>query len=126
MKEVQGSLSDDQSTLTLTFARAPGFSLPMKANEIEELVNALATLRRQMYPPVEDDLPTSKVYRGVADPKIICEKDELREAPLIHVRHPGIGWLHFGFSAKRAREVGAYLLAASEAVATSRSKSRTN
>ncbi len=110
MQGVKGSLSEDRSTLILRFTGAPGFSLPLKAEEVGNLIDALASARSQMKPSIPFEPPNKKTYAGVREPAGFIETEGNGEGVLMHVRHPGMGWLHFGFSPKFARNLAYALL----------------
>jgi hypothetical protein len=122
MDEITGSLSEDGETLTISSPKAPGFALSLRADEVERLISALAGMRTRMKPPVPFTMLRGRTYKGVLDPNMVSEIDGLRENILIHLRDPGAGWLHFGFSAPQARALGRYLIEKANTVDAARAK----
>ncbi len=122
MNEITGSLSENEETLTLSLSQAPGCALPMSADEVDQLIGALMSQRAKMKPPVPLTMPVGGPYRGILDPSMVVETEGMGEHILIHLRHPGAGWLHFGFSTSLARALGRHLVEKADAVEASRAK----
>ncbi len=122
MEKIAWTLSEDGKTLTISSPEASGFSLTMSTNDVERLIGSLVGMRTRMLPPVPLTLPVDQTYRGILDPSMSGEIDGLGENILIHFRHPGAGWVHFGFSPPRARILGNYLLEQADIVDATRAK----
>ena len=122
MDEVTGSLSENGETLTLSSPQAPGFALLMSADEVDQLIGALMSQRAKMKPPVPFTNPVGGPYRGILNPSMAVETEGMGEHILMHLRHPGAGWLHFGFSTSFARALGRHLVEKADAVDAARAK----
>ena len=122
MNEITGSLSEDGETLTLSLSQAPGCALPMSADEVDQLIGALMSQRAKMRPPVPFTMPAGGPYRGILDPSMTVETEGMGEHILMHVRHSGAGWLHFGFSSRLARALGRHLVEKADAVDAAHTK----
>ncbi len=122
MEKIAWSLSEDGRTSTISLPGAPGYSLTLSTTDVERLIGSLVGLRTRMLPPVPLTLPVNQTYRGILDPSMSGEIDGLGENILIHFRHPGAGWVHFGFSPARGRTLGKYLLEQADLVDATRAK----
>jgi hypothetical protein len=128
MGKCSGSLSENAEKLKLTLSSPenPRIKLEMDAKQVDELIALLIRLRADMYPPVPEALPNTMIFRGVRDPAGYLETDRLGDCVLLHLRHPGIGWVHFGFPLGKARAIAEHMRERAETALAVRAKARRN
>ena len=89
---MQISLSQDKREITIKF---PSADVMMDANQAGQLINALALMRSNMLPEHAFDYAPQQRTIALPDPRWYTEVSFLPEGSLIHIRHPGFGWLSF-------------------------------
>ncbi len=105
--EIDRRLSNDRRRARLTF---PSTSLDVEVDGIKSIIAALGATRSAMLPeePVEF-LPPKSVH-AVPAPGWTVGPELLNGDALIHIRHPGYGWLHFCLPKAAAERLGTHLL----------------
>lgn len=104
------TFSPDGTSVRITIPAEPPVSLDLDTAGIEALLRGFAEVRAKMKPPVPAGWEGGQMAAGVRSPGFVCEEEALQGGSLLHLRHPGLGWLHFAFPAEAARRLGAYLL----------------
>ena len=128
MGKCGGSLSEDGEELKLTIPAAGGMglTLPLDTGQVDDLIALLVRLRPDMTPPVPETFPDTKTFAGVLDPCGFKGSDRWGDYILLHLRHPGVGWLHFGIPMAKARAMGRVLGEKAETALATRAKARRN
>lgn len=109
------SLSDDGKTVTVIFPSTPPVALRMDAEEVDNMLEKLAEFREQMILDHPTDYPPGQVSMFVPDPPWRSESDIMEGYPLLHILHPGFGWLHFAFPRHKAAKLAGFLQAQAKA-----------
>jgi hypothetical protein len=100
----------DGTTVRVTIPAEEPVTLVLDTAGVEALMKGLAEIRADMTPAVPPEWATGQAAAGVRSPRFVCEEEALHGGSLLHLRHPGYGWLHFAFPAEVARRLGAFLL----------------
>lgn len=75
---------------------APEPQATLSATEIDALISALALYRAHLQPEVAPRLAsTTGPFHPVPDPAYFIGPEALTGDVLMHLRHPGLGWLSF-------------------------------
>ncbi len=107
-------VSQDRMSVTVQITENPDVFVRMKTSEVAALIGHLATLRRQMEPAVPEKFRQSLDYRGTGNPRWAVALHSADENVILHIREPGIDWLHFAFSPEYARKLGELLIASAD------------
>jgi hypothetical protein len=109
MTEPSWKLDDDRQTVTVTFPSDPPAVLKLSAAGVDSLLHGLGGLRTLMQPQPAPDFATGQQFTAVPDPSFVTEVDGLQGNPVIHLRDPRFGWLHYMLPKERARSLGVSL-----------------
>ena len=128
MGKCSGSLSEngEELKLTLPTSGGMGLTLPLNTGQVDDLIALLVRLRPDMTPPVPMTMPNTKTFKAVYDPEGSMATDGYGDSILLHLRHPGIGWLHFAFPLAQARAMGRIMREKAETALAARAKARRN
>jgi hypothetical protein len=88
-------LSDDRKTVTAIFPTEPPVSLSMDARGLDGLLRNLAEVREAMAEQHPLDFALGQKVSALHNPRWVTEPDLMNWDSLVHLRHPGYGWLHF-------------------------------
>ncbi len=109
------SLSDDGKTVTVNIPSTPPVALRMDAAEVDNMLEKIGEFRELMTPGHPTDYPPRREYIFVPEPLWRSEPDIMEGYPLLHILHPGFGWLHFAFPRHEAAKLVRNLQAQVEA-----------
>ena len=87
-------LSEDRSTAMLIAPTDPPLAMSFTAEALEGLLRSAMEMRASMAPPHAADWPTGGTVQAIRDPRVVSEPDRNGDS-VLHLRHPGYGWLHF-------------------------------
>lgn len=104
------SFAQDRRTVRITLPGEQPVVLQLDATGLDALSRGLAEIRAEMQPPVPAQWTPGQTAAGTRNPAFLCEAEALHGGSLLHLRHPGYGWLHFAFPAEIARKIGTFLL----------------
>ena len=104
------SFSPDRTTVRIALPGEQPVALQLDTAGLEGLMRGLAEIRAEMQPAVPPQWATGQAAAGTRSPAFVCEAEALHGGSLLHLRHPGYGWLHFAFPAAVARKIGAFLV----------------
>jgi len=71
------------------------FSHRLTVGELDVLLADLAKLRARMHPTFSVDFPHGQAVEVVKYPSLSIEPEARNLDCILHLRHPGLGWLHF-------------------------------
>lgn len=108
-------LSHDGQTVFLEWAaNAP--KVQINATDIDAIALMLRSYRMAMAPPVPTEPWVDGPYIDVQpDPAWYIEPEAMTGDPIMHLRHPGIGWLHFLLPRSESKHLAEGLTAAAVA-----------
>ena len=109
------TLSEDRKLVIVTFPTTPEVRLELPAEEVAKLIAGLCELRAHLEPPVPMEFPLGQAVGAISDPRWAAEPELLLGQSLLHLRHPGLGWLHFVLPQNEARTLGQLLQAQADA-----------
>ena len=102
-------LADDRKTVTVSFPSDPPVALKLDCQGVDELLHNLAEFRADMRPQHLMDFALGQKVVAATDPCWLTEPEIMTGASLIHLRHPGFGWLSFLFPRDEAAKLGEFL-----------------
>jgi hypothetical protein len=107
-------LSEDR--LSLLAGIPPNIS-KLSAAVVDEMIDKLCYARQCMLPEVPANWSAGRQepITALRDLPLTLDAEALNGDPLLHIKHPHYGWLHFVFSRGVAEQIGAGLLSKSNA-----------
>ena len=103
-------LSEDNQKLLVTFPTEPiKVQLQYDAGQVDGLIHALGELRMAMVNEHPKDFALGQKVEAIYDPRWVTEADLLEGDSLIHLRHPGFGWLSFLLPRHEAAKLAQFL-----------------
>src|SRR5262249_23027629 len=97
------SLGNDGRSLTIRLPGDPAVEWRLSAAATDTLLESLGRLRARLKPEVVSQFRRGhKGDSGVEDPRWVLEREALRGDPLLHIRDPRFGWLHYLIPAAEA------------------------
>ena len=114
VNKVDLSLSADNAVLSLGFGGPDDLTAMMPTDQVDKMLSALWKWRSKMEPPHPSN-PIGQNVEMILDPKWYTEPDKNRRGSLIHILHPGFGWLSFFIPLDEASKLTNYLLKQCEA-----------
>lgn len=81
----------------------------LAGSDIEDFIQQLSRHRAELVDEVPRSLDVGSRVEAQIDP--VWRLTHSADGPLLHLRHPGIGWLTFLFPEKEAEAIGRHLLA---------------
>ena len=115
----------DRESLTLTVVDKEGDWKPIELTtaSVDLLTASLGKARSSMIEPVVVD-PAGSHSLVAVDPRwLICPDDQKRFA-VIWLRHPGLGWMHFGFTRYEAGNIAKWLRKVTSVTSTQQTQSQ--
>ncbi|RYF76057.1 MAG: hypothetical protein EOO22_03155 [Comamonadaceae bacterium] len=111
-----GGLNQDKTQAVVIVPGEPPVRLNFNAAQADQFLHGLADLRAQMLPshPMKADLSQEMV--AISNPKWLIHPHAATESVLVHVRHPGFGWLLFALPPATSRRLGEALIKVADAV----------
>ncbi|MDR3450282.1 MAG: hypothetical protein P4M15_11155 [Alphaproteobacteria bacterium] len=100
-------VSADKLTLTITSPGAP--DITCDATQVDEMIRGLGILRAAMLPEPPRQFALGQRVACVTDPSYATEPEALQGDSLVHLRHPGFGWLSFLFPRGEAAKLAGFL-----------------
>jgi hypothetical protein len=79
--------------------------------EVDNFIDALWKWRSKMKPEQPNDIILGEKVTAIADPRWYSEGELKRGGSLLHLRHPGFGWLHFWLPKDDAARLAGFLQA---------------
>lgn len=74
----------------------PDFVIKFDAEQLSDLINVLGRVRLNMLPEISEKIPlSSRPIESVAFPKWHVDIEAMTDGALLHLLHPGFGWLAF-------------------------------
>ena len=107
------AIDDDLETLLITHDQATPMPCAVQYTtaEVEALLSTVGCARRGMLPPIPEKwAPSQQVTEAIRDPKLYLETENFNGDPVLRIRHPHFGWLHFVFSRSKAAGLGRALI----------------
>jgi hypothetical protein len=105
------SLDEKRETATLAIQEHPLAIVPMNADDLTNLIAMLAHVRSQMAPAVPAEWTSNEPVNANFDPSWNLLRETMHGGSLLHVRDPGLGWLHIFFPPERALKIAELLTA---------------
>lgn len=105
MPAVNLHLEAGDKILRLTIETDPRVVLRLDAQGVDLLVSQLGRARERMQPAHPEAYPSKEPGRAVADPQHVVDVDLRTENPLLHVRDPKFGWLHYMLTRAKCRRL---------------------
>ncbi|KWV59982.1 hypothetical protein AS026_27165 [Rhizobium altiplani] len=109
-EEPQWELDDEFKTLTITFPTDPPVAFVLDTESLSKLIEGAGQIRAEMPPPHDETWEGGKMVDAVLDPRWYTEPDALLGEPLLHIRDPRYGWLHYALPRESARALGTLLI----------------
>jgi hypothetical protein len=104
-------LEDDLRTARLTFSEVPAIAVKFDVDRIEEALRHLGAFRSSMQPSIPDDWSAAATSTSAIDePQMVVEMDPAIGSPVLRVRDPRFGWLHYVLTPQQARRLGSALV----------------
>jgi hypothetical protein len=85
----------EKDGIKIIYAQPPSQISILTTKVVEQHIDALAQLRGQLEPPVPEGLPRDQAVHVTHDPIWLLYAVPLCDEFILHLRHPGHGWLHF-------------------------------
>ncbi len=79
--------------------------LRLTAAQTDALIELLADQRTQMEPPVSPSLRFDELMGVTPDPAYVLQEDPVHKTLMVALRHVGLGWCGFEFTAEVAAEL---------------------
>jgi hypothetical protein len=98
--------------ITVRFPTNPPVEFKMPASVVDGFIIKLEKLRSYMKPEVPGDY--TEPFNAIVEPKWAVAREALEEHSALHLRHPGLGWLHFMLPPSEAKRLGEQLIVHSE------------
>jgi len=110
-------LIEDGATALFSWAEQPPRAYTMSAARVDEEIQALRVIRGNMLPAVAPtwNAAPHEPFQAAVNPEITIAYDAFGELVVMHVRDPGLGWLHVALTRNRARGLGQTLITAADA-----------
>lgn len=109
MSEPNWNLEEDRQTVTVTFPTDPSVVLKLNTAAVDTLLQGLGGLRNQMVPAPPAELPSGQPYVAAPYPAWATQLDPTHGTPILHLRDPRFGWLHYMLSMEEARRLATAL-----------------
>ncbi|MEK1871575.1 MAG: hypothetical protein AAAC50_03980, partial [Rhizobium altiplani] len=97
-------------TLTITFPTDPPVAFVLDTDSVSKLIEGAGQIRAEMPPPHDETWEGGQMVDAVLDPRWYSEADALLGEPLLHIRDPRYGWLHYALPRESARALGTLLI----------------
>jgi hypothetical protein len=99
MERVRIEVDDDRRSLLMQVGDSSTF-LEMNTSMVDETIEKLCFVRRAMLPEIPATWLAGRQepITALRDLPFTLETDSLNGDPLLHIKHPRFGWLHFIFS----------------------------
>lgn len=104
-------LSEDKSTITVSFPSTPPVALRLTTKAVDELIHNLARLRSYMTEPHPMKWQSTRKVTAVTSPPWHLQSELMFGHCLLHIRHPGYGWLHFAIPKPESAKLAGFLQA---------------
>jgi hypothetical protein len=105
------SLSADNAVLSLNFGGKAELTVTMPTTQVDKFIDALWKWRIKMQPEHPTDFALGQKPSAIADPRWYTESELKQGGSLIHLRHPGFGWLSFWLPKNEATKLAGFLRA---------------
>lgn len=102
-------LDDEGKCVTVTFPTDPPISLKLDATEVDVLLSNLGDFRALMQPEHHRISPVGQTVQAIPDPMWYTQPDAMAGNPLLHIRDPRYGWLHYMIPRDEARKLAGFL-----------------
>lgn len=109
------NLSHDGEQVFLEWS-GPAGKVAVTGTDIDNLIAQISRYRRVMQPPVIAHLERLGPFEDVIlNPAWVVQPEMMTETPLMHLRHPGLGWLTFLIPRSEASQMAEVLKAVATA-----------
>lgn len=109
MSGPEWKLEDDHETITITFPTDPPVAVQWKAAAVDEHLQKLGEFRANMRPEISKTFALGQLVGAVPNPAWMTEPDAMQGDPLLHIRDPRFGWLHYLIPKEEARKLAGFL-----------------
>jgi hypothetical protein len=100
----------EKDGVKLIYAEPPSQISVLTTKVVEQHIDALAEIRGQLEPPVPESLPHDQPVHVTHDPIWLLYAFPQCGGFMLHLRHPGVGWLHFVLSEANAGRLALAIL----------------
>jgi hypothetical protein len=100
----------EKDGIKLIYAEPPSQTSILTTKTVEQHIGALAKIRGQLEPPVPESLPRDPPFHITHDPIWLLYAIPKCDEFILHLRHPGHGWLHFVLSEANAGRLALAIL----------------
>ena len=94
-QQFEWRVSEDGKTASLVAPTDPPIVMSFTADSLEGLLKSAMEVRAALNPPHAVDFAFGQTVQAVENPRVVSELDTRTGRSLLHIRHPGYGWLHF-------------------------------
>lgn len=98
-------------TFTIKTVDGTDATLHFQAETLDRYIAELVLARSLLAPEHPPKWPSGQTVQGIIDPAWTTELDMGSMGSILHVRHPGLGWLHFLFPRHEAAHLVSLLTA---------------
>jgi hypothetical protein len=88
-------VSEDRKTASLVAPTDPPIVMSFTADLLDGLLKSAMEVRAALSPPHAADFAPGQTVQAIENPRVVSELDTRTGRSLLHIRHPGYGWLHF-------------------------------
>ena len=103
------SLSADNAVLSINYGGKAELTVMMPTDQVDRLIAALWKWRSQMKPEHPPDFALEQTLSPIPDPRWYTAPALGHGGSLIHLRHPGFGWLSFWLPKHEAAKLADFL-----------------
>lgn len=105
----------DEASILLDLTPERTVTLKMDADTLSNFITKLGHSRDKMLPAVANKPPAATLVRAFPNPSVLVESDAMHGLPLVHVRDPRFGWLHYSMTKEHASKLGEALMRRAQA-----------
>lgn len=107
--QVNVSLSEDKHVLTLNLGGEHDLKVALPTSQVEKFMETLRQWRSQMKPDIPDEFALGSRVTAILNPPWCTEPESSQGDSLLHIRHPGYGWLSFLIPTLEAAKLAGFL-----------------
>jgi hypothetical protein len=109
MSKTNWKLDGHVDTVTVTFQADPPFEVVLDAAEIDDLLRNLGGLRAMMEPAHLLNFKKDGDINFIVDPRWEYDQETMLDQPVLRIRDPRFGWLHYVITPDTAKKLAAML-----------------
>jgi hypothetical protein len=106
MSKTNWKLERHVDTVTVTFQADPLFAVSLDAGEIDDLLKYLGELRAMMKPAHLLNFKKDGDTNFSVDPRWEYDQETMLDQPVLRIRDPRFGWLHYVLTPDAAKRLG--------------------